>query len=71
MWDTYEEIKMGCKIGKKTDRSDCAKKDCEHCRHWVETKVTCSCYGCMGNNPECGNEECKLAYKKFWRGNIK
>jgi len=25
---------MICKIGKKEDKSNCAKKDCENCRHY-------------------------------------
>lgn len=28
-----------CKIGKKEDKSDCAKKDCKHCRHWIAGEV--------------------------------
>lgn len=31
--------KMMCKIGKKEDKSDCAKKDCEHCRHWILREI--------------------------------
>lgn len=28
-----------CKIGKKLDKSDCAKKDCENCRHYIDDVV--------------------------------
>jgi hypothetical protein len=31
--------KMICKIGKKEDKSDCAKKDCLNCRHWIPGMV--------------------------------
>jgi len=42
-----------CKIGKKEDKSDCAKKDCENCRHWILGKVWQDCLGCKNECVEC------------------
>lgn len=45
--------KMTCKIGKREDKKDCAKKDCENCRHWVEQEVWRDCMGCRMDCPDC------------------
>ena len=48
----------GCKIGKKADKSDCAKKDCCNCRHYGE--VLRDCMSCFGN-VSCNNSKCELS----------
>jgi hypothetical protein len=55
--------RMACKIGKKNDRSDCARKDCEHCRHYVLMEFHNDCSKCLRDNPYCGNTECVKSLK--------
>lgn len=42
-----------CKIGKKKDKSDCAKKDCENCRHYIVDEVWQDCLTCEGQCDDC------------------
>lgn len=42
-----------CKIGKKADKSDCAKKDCDNCRHSIEQEVWQNCIPCSYNCIDC------------------
>lgn len=35
-----------CKIGKREDKSDCAKKDCDNCRHWIDGEIWRDCMDC-------------------------
>lgn len=45
--------KMTCKIGKNADKSDCAKKDCDNCRHWIKTTVWQDCLKCKNDCLDC------------------
>lgn len=42
-----------CKIGKKPDKSDCAKKDCDNCRHWIVNEVWQNCVPCIHMCMDC------------------
>lgn len=42
-----------CKIGKKADKSDCAKKDCDNCRHWIKKEIWQDCMSCKNDCVDC------------------
>jgi hypothetical protein len=52
-----------CRIGKKPDKSDCVKKDCENCRHWIDKKGWVDCMKCKMkvSCSECAYEKARKA----------
>lgn len=40
-----------CKIGKT--HSNCTKKDCDNCRHWIDMEVWQDCTNCKNQCDDC------------------